>query len=75
MSLTVTGTLEWQDLGLGAWVLVSESGETYELQDPPPQLCRWQGKVEVTGEVCEGVMTLAMVGPVLEVRAFTLLEG
>jgi hypothetical protein len=73
MSITVTGTIERQDFGFGTWALVTESGETYELKDPPPDLCQTQAKVKVQGQVRDDVMTIAMIGPVLEVKSFEFL--
>ena len=74
MKIKVTGKIERRDLGLGAWVLVAEGGETYELQDPSPALCQPEAKVKVEGQIRDDVMTLAMVGPVLEVSSFEVLE-
>lgn len=74
MTTTLTGTVEHQDLGLGAWALVTENGETYELMDPPSELRQNHVKVQVTGTIREDVMTIAMIGPVLEVSSFEVLE-
>ncbi len=70
MKTKVTGQVKWQDIGMGAWSLVSDSGETYELLDPPSDLTQSQGKVKVEGNIREDVMTTAMIGPVLEVTSF-----
>jgi hypothetical protein len=70
MTITVTGTIEHQDIGVGAWTLITDQGETYELKDAPPALCQANTRVEVTGIIRDDVMTLAMVGPVLEVQSF-----
>lgn len=69
-SITVKGTIEYQQIGLGTWALVSETGETYELKNPPPELCQSGLKVQVRGVIREDVMTVAMIGPVLEVESF-----
>ncbi|HAG80718.1 MAG TPA: hypothetical protein DCL61_06010 [Cyanobacteria bacterium UBA12227] len=74
MSIKVTGVIERKDIGTGAWALVAESGETYELQNPPSQLQQNNLKVKVKGEVQEDVMTLAMIGPVLDVKSFEVLD-
>ena len=74
MSVTVTGKVEHKDLGTGAWALVTEGGETYELKDPPQDLCQSQGTVKVKGQVRDDVMTMAMIGPVLEVNSFETVE-
>ena len=74
MKLTLTGKIEWQELGMGVWVLVADEGTTYELKDPPSDLCQTQAKVKIVGQIRDDVMTLAMVGTVLEVSSFELLS-
>jgi hypothetical protein len=74
MSITLTGKVEHQDIGLGAWALVSENGQTYELTNPPSELRQHRARVEVTGTVREDVMSAAMIGPILEVTSFEVLE-
>ncbi|MGJ5676244.1 MAG: hypothetical protein ACR9NN_22000 [Nostochopsis sp.] len=75
MSITVTGTVERRDIGTGAWALVSNDGITYEiLRGADKSLLKAGQKAKVTGEVREDVMTIAMIGPVLEVKSFDLLN-
>ena len=74
MKLTLTGQIEWQELGMGVWVLVADEGTTYELKDPPSDLCQPQAKVRIVGQIRDDVMTLAMVGSVLEVLSFEELK-
>jgi len=73
-SITVSGTVEKQGFGTGTWALVSENGETYELKDAPTELCKSDLKARVTGVIRDDVMTIAMIGPVLEVQSFEILE-
>ena len=73
MSLTLTGTIERQEIGLGAWVLKETGGTTYELKNPPDELCQANVRVKVEGRVREDVMTIAMVGPVLEIDRFEII--
>ncbi|WP_416673646.1 hypothetical protein [Egbenema bharatensis] len=50
-------------------------GTTYELhKDAPKDLLKPNLQVRVKGQVREDVMTIAMIGPVLEVKSFELLE-
>ena len=70
MSITVKGIIERKGLGSGTWALVSDSGETYELKNAAAELKKSGQKVTVKGEVKKDVMTLAMIGPVLEVHSF-----
>ena len=74
MSINVTGVIERKGLGPGTWALVTESGETYELKDAPNELKKSDLKVKVEGKVRDDVMTFAMIGPVLEVKSFKVLD-
>ena len=74
MSITVTGRIERKGFGPGTWALVSEGGDTYELKDAPQELCQTHAKVKVEGQIREDVMTFAMIGPVLEVQSFEILD-
>lgn len=74
MSTTLTGKIERVDIGTGTWALVTDSGETYELQDPPEELCQAGLKVRITGQVQEDAMTLAAIGPVLAVESFSAID-
>jgi sarcosine oxidase gamma subunit len=69
-SITVNGSIERKGFGPGTWALVSEGGETYELRNAPAELRQSGRKVQVTGVVRDDVMTMAMIGPVLEVESF-----
>ena len=75
MSITVTGKIEQQGFGFGTWALVTEGGETYELKDPPPELCQAHPKVKIEGVIRDDVMTIAMIGPVLEVNSFEFINS
>ncbi len=72
MSICVTGKIEKKGFGFGVWALVSEEGKTYELQNPPSELCQAHAKVTVEGNIQENVMTLAMIGPVLAVERYQI---
>lgn len=71
MSITVKGTVERKGMGTGTWALVSEQ-QTYELKDAPAELQKKGIEVTVTGQVREDMMTLAMIGPVLEIESFEI---
>ena len=74
MSITVTGRIERKGFGPGTWALVSEGGDKYELKDAPQELQQPHAKVKVEGQIREDVMTFAMIGPVLEVQSFEILD-
>lgn len=71
--MTVTGTIEKKGFGFGTWALVTEDGTTYELKDPPKELQQESIKVEIQGKIREDVMTIAMIGSVLEIESYKIL--
>jgi hypothetical protein len=76
MSITLTGTIQRRDIGTGAWALVTDEGVTYEiLRGADKNLLKVGQKAKVTGQVREDVMTVAMIGPVLEVKSFEALSS
>ena len=71
--ITVTGTIEKKGFGFGVWALVTEDGTTYELKDPVPELQQTALKVEIKGKIRPDIMTMAMIGSVLEIESFKIL--
>jgi hypothetical protein len=75
MSLTVEGTIQRSPMGTGTWALVTRDGSTYEiLKGAPKDLLQEGLQVKAKGKVREDVMTIAMIGPVLEVKSFEVIE-
>jgi hypothetical protein len=75
MSLTVEGTMQRSPMGTGTWALVTRDGSTYEiLKGAPKELLQEGLQVKVRGQVREDVMTIAMIGSVLEVKSFEAIE-
>ncbi|HIK40379.1 hypothetical protein HPC62_17310 [Thermoleptolyngbya sichuanensis A183] len=73
MMLTLEGTVEKSTLGMGAWALKTEQG-TYEIMKNAPEgLLKAGQQVRVTGKVRDDVMSIAMIGPVLEVSGFEVM--
>jgi hypothetical protein len=72
MSISVTGQVKRIALGTGTWALIADSGQTYELMEPPAELTQTTAKVTIIGQIRPDVMTLAMIGPVLEVTSFQI---
>ena len=68
--MKVVGKMEMKGFGFGVWALVAEDGTTYELKDYPAELETEGIKVEVEGEIREDIMTMAMIGKVLEVKSY-----
>jgi hypothetical protein len=74
MSDRFIGVVERRGFGIGAWALVADSGKVYELKNAPEALRQASMKVVIVGEIKKDVMTLAMIGPVLEVESFEVLK-
>ncbi|MBD2077748.1 hypothetical protein H6F86_28445 [Phormidium sp. FACHB-592] len=72
--MKVEGKIERKGLGPGTWALVSNSGETYELHKAPKELQKAGLAVKIEGQIRKDVMTIAMIGPVLEVKQFELVD-
>lgn len=70
MLMTSIGIIQRQEFGFGVWTLVTESGETYELHDPPQEICQPDLKVKVEGRVRDDLMSFAAIGPILEITTF-----
>ena len=71
--MKVTGKIEKKDFGFGVYTLVTDDGTIYELKDYPAELEQEGIKVEIEGEIREDIMTMAMIGKVLEVKSHKLL--
>lgn len=65
-----SGTIQFLDLEGGVWVLTTATGQRYQLFRAPRELLQEGLGVTVTGQIREDVMTVAQVGPVLEVTGF-----
>ncbi|MDP5016172.1 hypothetical protein FJR11_11240 [Anabaena sp. UHCC 0187] len=74
MTITITGTIERRNIGLGAWALITEDGVTYEIpKSSDKNLLKSGQKATVIGKVREDLMTTAMIGSVLEVQSFEVM--
>lgn len=74
--MQVTGKVKWIDQGSGTWGLEGNDGKTYELYgSKAEEMSAMEGKqVSVQGDVRQDIMTMAMVGPVLEVKSYKPLD-
>ncbi|ERN40937.1 hypothetical protein KR51_00025470 [Rubidibacter lacunae KORDI 51-2] len=68
--MVVIGAIERREIGPGAWVLAAPDGKAYELKSAPRELLQAGRRARVTGKLRDDVMTLAAIGPVLEVESF-----
>jgi hypothetical protein len=74
MNVTITGTIERRNIGLGVWAFVTEDGVTYQIpKSADKNLLKSGQKAKVTGQVRDDLMTTAMIGPVLEVHSFQVI--
>jgi hypothetical protein len=67
--IKVTGIVKHQNIGVGTWTLIGDAGETYELYNPPESIRQDGLKVSVEGRIREDIMTIAMVGKILEIMS------
>lgn len=74
MSIEAKGTITFQNFGLGVWALATND-ITYELFEPPTELQQEGLAVNITGIIRDDIMTVAMVGPVLEVQSFEISDS
>jgi hypothetical protein len=72
--MKLTGRVSFRDVETGIWVLEGDDGQTYLLAGGDRKLKKDGARVELEGEVDRDSMTLAMVGPRLLVRRYSLLS-
>ena len=66
----LTGKIAFRDIETGVWVLEGDDGRTYQIVAGDRKLKKEGQRVEVEGNVDEGALTSAMVGPTLSVKKF-----
>lgn len=68
--IEVEGTVQRSPLGLGAWALHT-ADTTYEIYQGEPADIQQEGlTIRAQGRIRDDVMTIAMIGPVLEITRF-----
>ncbi len=72
--ITLTGKIEKKGFGRGTWALVTTEDKTYELKDAPAELLQLKNTVKIEGVIRKDIMTLAMIGDVLEVISFEIID-
>jgi hypothetical protein len=70
---TLNGTIEKSDLEGGVWLLVTSSGERYQLTGGDRELYITGRKVAVTGKEEKSMMGIGMMGPIFSVKKYTIL--
>jgi hypothetical protein len=71
--MKLTGRVVYRDLEGGVWVLEGDDGRTYQLAGGDRKIKKDGQRVEIEGEVARDLMTIAMVGPVLNVATYRFL--
>lgn len=72
--MEIIGKVQRQSVGMGVWSLVSQAGDIYELHNPPAEICRDNLSVKIIGQIREDIMTTAMIGSVLEVGSYQIID-
>jgi hypothetical protein len=74
MEVEITGTVKQSEVGMGTWTLVSDRNATYEIMQPADRALLQEGlRVKVRGKLRRDIMTMGMVGEVLEIIDFSML--
>ena len=68
--MKLSGKVERVDLGGGAFVLVADNGQRYQLAGGDRGMKQPGVRIEVEGDVDPGAASTAMVGPVLRVKSY-----
>jgi hypothetical protein len=74
MNIQIVGTVEYVDVGTGAWAIATDTDQQYEILQPAPSELLQDGlKVSVTAKIRDDVMSMAMIGDIIEVLDFQVL--
>ena len=71
--MKIKGKVSFRDLETGVWVLEGDDGQTYLLAGGDRKLKKDGARIEAEGDVDRDSATLAMVGPRLVVKRYSLL--
>ncbi len=75
VDLRFDGHVTYADVEGGAWVLRDDSGTAYEPTNLPARFRVEDQRVRVEADVLEDLASTLQVGPVIEIRTVTPLEG
>jgi hypothetical protein len=70
---TITGTVAFRDIEMGVWVLEGDDGRTYQLAGGDRRIKKDGQRIEAEGSVNTDLHSIAMVGPVFEVKRYRVL--
>jgi hypothetical protein len=66
----LSGTVQYQDLEGGVWVLKADDGRTYQLAGGDRKIKKDGQRISAEGDLQRDVLTAAMVGPVFHVTSY-----
>ncbi|RKH55965.1 DUF5818 domain-containing protein [Corallococcus aberystwythensis] len=69
--MKLSGTVQYQDLEGGVWVLKADDGRTYQLAGGDRKIKKDGQRISAEGSVQRDAVTAAMVGPVFHVTSYT----
>ena len=73
MNIQIVGTVEYVDIGTGAWAIATDTDQQYEIWQPAPSQLLQDGlKVSVTAKIRDDVMSMTMIGDIIEVLDFQI---
>jgi len=70
---TLKGRIEKSEVEGGVWLLVTDSGERYQLDGGDRELYIKGRKVSVSGNIEEDMMGIGMTGPIFTVKKYQIL--
>lgn len=71
--MKLSGKVSFRDLETGVWVLEGDDGQTYLLAGGDRKLKQNGARIEIEGDVDRDSATLAMVGPRLIVKKYSVI--
>ncbi|MCB9558249.1 MAG: hypothetical protein H6707_19185 [Deltaproteobacteria bacterium] len=69
------GVVRHSDIAGGAWTLVTDAGVVYQLDGGDAKLKTDGIRVVVDGEIADGQMGIAMVGDILRVKSYKVVDA
>ncbi|MBI4859750.1 MAG: hypothetical protein HY815_05740 [Candidatus Riflebacteria bacterium] len=70
--MTIKGTVVFEDLSGGVWVLAADDGNRYQMEGGDKKLLKDGQRATVSGELASDSMGIGMVGEILRVKSYVL---
>ncbi|MFB1484752.1 DUF5818 domain-containing protein [Corallococcus sp. RDP092CA] len=68
--MKLSGTVRYQDLEGGVWVLKADDGRTYQLAGGDRKIKKDGQRITAEGSIQRDAVTAAMVGPVFNITSY-----